>query len=70
MSSPSLPSEYEDDPGVALVYDTLCQRGYEPDVVRRALDVYEGNLWLEIFGLAVSHAAELIGLKPFPFMEE
>jgi hypothetical protein len=61
-----LPSEYEDDPAVALVFDTLYQRGHEPDVVRAALDVYEGNLWLEIFGPAVDRAAEAIGLVPFP----
>jgi len=60
------PSEYEDDPGVALVFDTLCQRGHDPDVVRRALDVYAGDLWPEIFGPAVDRAAEAIGLAPFP----
>ena len=60
-----LPSEYEHDPAVALVYDTLVQRGHEPDVVRRALDVYEGNLWLEFFGPAVDLAAVAISIDPW-----
>jgi len=64
------PSECEDDPGVALVFDTLCQRGHDPDLVRGALDVYEGNLWLDIFGPAVDRAAEAIGLRPYPLAEE
>lgn len=61
-----LPKEYEVDSGIALTYDTLCNRGHDPEVVRLVLDAYGGDLWMDVFGPAIDRAAEAVGLTPYP----
>jgi hypothetical protein len=60
------PQDYDTDQGIAMVYDTLCDRGHDPEWVVALLDAYEGDLWMEVFGPAVDRAAECIGIAAYP----
>jgi hypothetical protein len=60
------PQNYKSDSGVAMVFDTLCDRGYDPVLVCKALDKFDGDLWMDVFGPAVDEAAEIIGLSAYP----
>jgi len=60
------PKDYQYDAGLALTFDTLCDRGYDPLKVAKALDDYGGDMWCDIFGPAIDAAAEAIGLAPYP----
>ena len=60
------PKDYEVDAGVRLTFDTLTDRGFDDVVVAAALDEFQGNLWIAVFGSAVDKAAESIGLQAFP----
>jgi len=57
------PKEYDTDAGIALTYDTLCDRGHDPATVRQALDAFTGDLWWDVFGPAVDKAGRLIGVS-------
>lgn len=37
------PKDYKADSGVAMVFDTLCDRGHDPRVVAKLLDEYDGE---------------------------
>ena len=60
------PQNYDSDTGVAMVFDTLCDRGFDPKQVAEAIDEYDGDLWMDVFGPAVDNAADLIGLEAYP----
>lgn len=60
------PRDYDVDTGVALTFDTLCDRGFDAETVKKALDAAEVDLWWTIYGPAVDKAAELIGLDAYP----
>jgi hypothetical protein len=61
-----MPRDYDTDAGVALTFDTLCDRGHDPERVREALDAFTGDLWWDVFGPAIDRAAEGIGLGAHP----
>ena len=60
------PKDYEVDAGIRLTFDTLTDRGFDDEVVAAALDEFQGNLWIDVFGSAVDKAADCIGLQAFP----
>jgi hypothetical protein len=66
MTPKHKPVGYDTDSGIALVFDTLCDRGHAPEQVANLLDEYTGDLWLEVFGPAIDNAAELIGTTAYP----
>jgi hypothetical protein len=68
--SKKLPIEYDVDTGVAMVFDTLCDRGHDPEHIVKLLDNYGGDLWMEIFGPAIDRAAEAIGTTAYPEDED
>lgn len=61
-----LPRDYALDSGVAMVFDTLCDRGHDREQLIEMLDTFDGDLWCTIFGPAVDSAAEAIGLPAYP----
>jgi hypothetical protein len=64
------PQDYDTDQGVAMVYDTLCDRGHDEVEIAALLDGYDGDLWMEVFGPAVDRAAECIGVSAYPDEDE
>lgn len=60
------PQDYDSDTGVAMVFDTLCDRGFNAKQVAKLLDEYDGDLWMDVFGPAIDDAADLIGLESYP----
>ena len=70
MTGKLKPQDYDTDTGVAMVYDTLCDRGHDPDLIVELLNGYDGDLWMDVFGPAVDRAAECIGTTAYPGEDE
>lgn len=60
------PKDYEHDAGIRLMFDTLTDRGHDPEDVAARMDAADHDFWLEIFGPAIDRAADWLGLHPFP----
>ena len=48
------------DQGEALAYDTLCDRGFEPELVEERIKEQKVDLWWTVFGPAVDKCEELL----------